>query len=173
MKIDLKKYLKLYNIENYLFDTLGHQIKKRGYVKFDEFYRICMWKSSRQKPNYIKNKEIVEKVTKKAFLEKDEKEKMNILCSMKGVGIPTASSILTIAFPNKYAIIDIRCMEILTKLKLLKSKNINMDDWIKYLDIIRLLAKENNTTPRNIDKALFAMHREFLDKNNFKNLYIK
>jgi len=150
---------------------LGPQIKKRGYIKFEEFYRICIWKSSRQKPNYIKNKKIVEKITKKAFLEKDEKEKINILCSMKGVGIPTASAILTIVFPNKYAIIDIRCMEILLKLKLLKSKNISINTWIDYLCVVRLLAKENDTTPRNIDKALFAMHRELLDNNNFKNLY--
>ena len=171
MKIDLNKYLKLYSLEDYLFDILGPQIKKRGYIKFDEFYRICMWKSSRQKPNYIKNKKVVEKITKKAFLEKDEKEKINILCSMKGVGIPTASAILTIVFPNKYAIIDIRCMEILLKLKLLKSKNISINTWIDYLSVTRFLAKENNTTPRNIDKALFAMHRELLDNNNFKNLY--
>lgn len=40
-----------------------------------------------------------------------------------------------------------------------------------YLAVIRFLAKENNTTPRNIDKALFAMHRELLDNNNFTNLY--
>jgi len=171
MKIDLKKYLKLYSTEDYLFDILGPQIKKRGYIKFEEFYRICIWKSSRQKPNYIKNKKIVEKITKKAFLEKDEKEKINILCSMKGVGIPTASAILTIVFPNKYAIIDIRCMEILLKLNLLKSKNISINTWIDYLCVVRLLAKENDTTPRNIDKALFAMHRELLDNNNFKNLY--
>jgi thermostable 8-oxoguanine DNA glycosylase len=171
MKIDLKKYLKLYSLEDYLFDILGPQIKNRGYIKFDEFYRICMWKSSRQKPNYIKNKKIVEKITKKAFLEKNEKGKINILCSMKGVGIPTASAILTIVFPNKYAIIDIRCMEMLIQLKLLKSKNISINTWIDYLNVVRLLAKENNTTSRNIDKALFAMHKESLDNNNFQNLY--
>ena len=43
--------------------------------------------------------------------------------------------------------------------------------WVNYLDIMRTLAKENNVTPRELDMALFAMHKESLEKQNHKNLY--
>jgi len=84
-----------------------------------------------------------------------------------------ASAILTIVFPDKYAVIDIRCMEMLGKLKFLLKKTISLNAWTKYLDIIRALATDNNLTPREVDKILFAMHRESLEQENYKNLYDK
>ncbi len=140
-------------------------------MNFDEFYKICMWKTVRQKHNYLTNKKIIEKVTKDVFLEKDERKKMEKLCNLKGVGIPMASAILTIVFPNKYAVIDIRCIDMLNKLNLTIKKYISLNVWLEYLKIIRNLAKSNKLTPRDIDKILFAMHKESLESNNYKNLY--
>jgi len=51
------------------------------------------------------------------------------------------------------------------------NKSINLKNWINYLEIVRTLGKENNLQPREIDKVLFAMHREMLENNNYKNLY--
>jgi thermostable 8-oxoguanine DNA glycosylase len=169
--INPQRYLALYNQEDYLFNSVGLKIRKRGFVTFNEFYQICMWKSSRQKPNYLKNKETVEAITKNAFAEKDEEKKMIKLRTLKGVGIPTASAILTIVFPDKYAIIDIRCMGMLEKLKFSIKKTITLKNWLKYLEIMRGLAKENGYRPRDIDKILFAMHKEFLEREHYKNLY--
>jgi hypothetical protein len=36
---------------------------------------------------------------------------------------------------------------------------------------MRSLAKENKITPRALDMALFAMHRENLEEDNYRNLY--
>lgn len=172
MKIlNSKKYLDLYNQEEYLFCFIGPKIKKRGFVNFQEFYKICMWKSVRQKHNYLVNKKTVERVTKEAFKENDERKKMVGLCQLKGVGIPMASAILTIVFPDKYAVIDIRCIEMLNKLNLTIKKHITLNIWLEYLKIIRNLAKDNGLTPREIDKVLFAMHKESLEGDNYKNLY--
>lgn len=169
--INIKKYLALYNQEEYLFNFIGPQIKKRGFVNFQEFYKICMWKSVRQKHNYLVNKKIVERVTREVFKENDERKKMDGLCQLKGVGIPMASAILTIVFPNKYAVIDVRCIEMLNKLNLTIKKHITLNVWLEYLKIIRNLAKDNGLTPREIDKILFAMHKEYLESDNYKNLY--
>ena len=66
MKIKkLQNYIEQYDIENYLFNHIGPLIRKRKYIKFEEFYKICMWKSPRQKERYIKNKNKIEKVSKK------------------------------------------------------------------------------------------------------------
>ncbi len=167
----IKKHLANYDIENILFQNIGPKAKKRGYLNFNEFYYICMWKSPRPKKKYLTNKATIEEITKKVFKEKDEEKRINLLCSLGGVGIPTASAILSVVLPEEYPIIDIRCIQMLESLKLGKYNTYSVSSWIKYLDTMRSLAKENNVSPRELDKVLFAMHREQLDKEEFRNLY--
>jgi len=93
------------------------------------------------------------------------------LRKLYGVDFPTASAILTIVFPDKYAVIDIRCIQMLNELGISIRKTIIINRWLEYLKIMRKLANENNVTPRQIDQALFSMHRERLEKDNFRNLY--
>jgi len=169
---DFKKYIELYNLEDYIFNVVGPQIKERGYMFFADFYKIAMWKSVRQKQKYLQNKDRIESVSKEAFGLNNEAEKIEKLCSLSGVGIPTASAILTIVYPTNYGVIDVRCIEMLQMLKYPIKKTITKNNWLKYLEIIRGIAKENHITPREVDKALFAMHREILDGQDYRNLYI-
>lgn len=172
MKIpEIKKYIELYNTENYLFTVVGPRVKARGYFLFDEFYKICMWKSARQKQRYIKNKDSIEKISKEAFSEKDEKRKMETLCLLDGVSIPTASALLTIVYPESYAVIDIRCLEMLKKMNCDFGKYPSLNIWLEYLDTMREWATENSVTPRELDMALFAMHMKDLEMQDYKNLY--
>lgn len=173
MKIkNIDKYIQLYDVERYLFTVIGPEIKKKKYFSFNDFYQIVMWKSVRPKSRYISNKEQVERISREALSKSDESEKIQTLCELNGVGIPTASAILTIIYPEKYAVIDIRCLEALNDiLKIKISKSVSLKTWLKYLELIRNIAKENNIKPRELDMALFAMHKENLDKQNHKNLY--
>lgn len=175
MKIEnLNKYIQLYDIEKYLFAVIGPKVQARGYLIFDEFYQICMWKSARQKPRYIENKNRVEEISRKVFSEKDEAIKIEMLCKLNGVGIPTASAILTIVFPKEYAVIDIRCLEILHgKFSQNIGRSMSVKTWLNYLTLMRSWAKENNITPRELDMAFFAMHKEKLEEENNRNLYKK
>lgn len=125
------------------------------------------------KNRYLKNQETIERTTKKAFIINDEKEKIQTLCELSGVGIPTASAILSVVFPEKYPVIDVRCIEALNKLEYKLPKYISENTWLKYLEIMRGLAKEHSVTPRDMDMALFALHREMLNKDNYRNLYKK
>lgn len=172
MKItEIKKYIELYDTENYLFKVIGPRAKERGCFLFDEFYRICMWKSARQKQRYLRNKDRIGQISKEAFVEKDEGRKMEVLCQLEGVSIPMASALLTIVYPDRYAVIDIRCLETLREKGYDISKYPSPKIWLKYLDIMRESAKENGVTPRELDMALFAIHRESLEGQNHKNLY--
>lgn len=174
MKIqNIQKYIELYNTESHLFKVVGLQVRERGYFLFEEFYSICMWKSARQKQRYKRNKDGIKEISKKVFAENDEKIKMKILCELEGVNIPMASALLTVVNPEKYAVIDIRCLEALENKGLGIGNTPSLKTWIKYLKIVRNLAKENKVTPREIDMALFAMHREDLNKQDYKNLYNK
>lgn len=170
---NIKRLIKEYNRVEILFTEVGPRARKRRFLRFDEFYQICMWKSARQKNKYLKNKDKVETISRKVFSTHDEKEKIELLCSLEGVGIPTASAILTVLYPENYPIIDIRCIEALNYLgyKELK-KTMSFKNWEKYLGIMRTLAKESNVTPRKLDMALFALHSKALGKGKL-NLYEK
>jgi len=166
----LKKYVKLYDLDKYLFKVVGPKARKRGYLTFNEFYNICMWKSVRPKKKYLQNKGNIKKISKMAFSEKDELKKINTLCNLKGVGISTGSAILSVVYPTKYPVIDIRCLSQLYHLEISKFKNVSEKTWLNYLKIMRKEARRLRTTPRKLDMALFAMHKERLD-NKGLNLY--
>ena len=80
MKIpNIQRLIKEYNSEEILFTEVGPRAKKNGFLSFDDFYKICMWKSVRQKNNYLKNKDKVEEISRKIFStndDNDEKEKI-------------------------------------------------------------------------------------------------
>lgn len=158
--------------EDYLFNTIGKNIKNRGYLTKEELLEIVRWKSARAiRKAEVNSDEVVEKITKFAFSIDNEEVKIRVLTSLNGVSIPMASSILTIPFPESYGVIDIRGWQTLYILKLVNySKEVfNERDWLLYLKTIRDLGKKVNLTPREIDKAIFMYDR----LNRKGNLYKK
>ncbi len=167
---NINLYIDQYDIEKYLF-LKGSEWRKRGWLKKPEFMDICLWKSRRPKNLYEQNKpEKIKECTKKVFTEQNERNKIELLTNLKGVGIPTASAILCITNPEEYPVIDVRCIETLIDLKLIAWNTINLNNWIEYLAIVRELANRHSKTAREIEKGLFAFNRIKLDIQN-KNLY--
>lgn len=167
---NLNFYIDQYDQEKQVF-KLGNEIKKRGWLTREEFFRICLWKSRRPKNLYeLNTKEEIEEKTKRAFSEIHEVKRMVHLTELKGVRIPTASAILSVYNPEDYPIIDERCIQALKELNLITWSTITSNSWLMYLEIIRSLSKENGKTAREIEKGLFALNRLQLD-NNHVNLY--
>lgn len=167
---NIEYYIEHYDIEKNLFLN-GIEWRKKGWLEKSEFLEICLWKSRRPKRFYEQNNAVeIKEVTLKAFAEKDERIKIELLTNLKGVSIPTASAILCVTNSNDYPIIDIRCVESLFDLKLISWKNINSISWVEYLKIIRELAIKHHKTARELEKGLFAFNRIKLDKE-YRNLY--
>ncbi len=158
--------------EDYVFNIVGKNIKNRGYLTKEELLEIVRWKSARAiRKAEANSNEVVEKITKFAFEIDDEEVKIMVLTSLNGVSIPMASSILTIPFPDKYGVIDIRGWQTFYSLGLVnyKKETFNVKDWLLYLKTMRGLSDKFNVTPREVDKAIFMY-----DKINRKgNLYKK
>ena len=162
------------DMSDYVEDTktdaligLLKDVKARGYLNDDEFVLIGMWKSPRQKHNYIKNSSgTIKDVTKESFKTIDEREKVIILTRLKGVSVPTASAILTLTDPENYGVIDIRVWQALYKYGLVKNRSsgvgLSPDDWTEYLDIIRSLAKKYGTSSRAVEQVIFLHHKNNL-----------
>lgn len=169
-EVNIENYIDYYDNERHLFFN-GIEWIKKGWLNKSEFLEICLWKSRRPKRLYEQNSDYdIKEFTRKAFLESDEKNKIDILVNLRGVSVPTASAILSVTNSVKYPIIDVRCVQTLNDIKYITWRNINSSNWVKYLVIIRELATKHNKTAREVEKGLFAYNKLKLDKQ-YRNLY--
>jgi hypothetical protein len=146
--------------------------KKRGYLLKSELIEICNWKSPRARKLIQSNKDnLIVETTYLSFKSKDEGMKITEVLKIRGVGIPMASAILTLVFPKKYCVIDIRVWQVLYKYNFVNYKSsglgLNSKDWVVYIDIITFFSNHFNCNPRDIERTLFLIHK----KQQVGNLY--
>ena len=117
---ELKKYIKYYNLEEYLFGEVSENFKERGFLMPDEFFCIVIWKANRAKTN-IKKKLLsfdsdlaraVKAFTNEIYTAKTSEEKLAVAIKWK-FGLPMASAILTVLYPNDFTIYDARVRDII------------------------------------------------------------
>ena len=95
--------------------------------------------------------------TRRALAAHDEATRFAALLELEGVGAPTASTLLYVAFPNDYPILDVRALESLG----VKSRSTYpVSFWLAYLQACRALARETGVSLRTLDKALWQYSKE-------------
>jgi len=147
-----------------LIGELSH-IKAQAYFNKPEFLRMCGWKSPRPRRLYESNSAAeIRRVSVKVFASEDEREKMELLTSLKGVAVPTASAILTLTNPNDYGVIDIRVWQQLyfygAVVKRPSGTGFSCENWLEYLRRLRFWAEKFNVTVRDVERVLFDDHKE-------------
>ena len=147
-----------------LIEKLIH-IKQQAYFNKPEFLRMCSWKSPRPRRLYQSNPSArVRSVSIKVFAAESEKEKIELLTSLKGVGIPVASAILTLTDPQAYGVIDIRVWQQLYRFGAVTKRpsgtGFSFDNWLEFLERLRDLSQRFNRSVRDVERALFAHHKE-------------
>lgn len=120
---------------------------------------IIRWKSPRRIA-YLDHNTDVEIARSLRFASDprtSEKSGIETLCKLHGVGVPTASAILTTIIPEKYTIIDFRALE---SLGVAKWPNDSVEYYIGYLQKCRELASANGVSLRTLDRALWRWSKE-------------
>jgi hypothetical protein len=164
-------YLKLYDLEKYLFDVVRSNFERdRGLNAFD-FFCIIVWKANRAKSKIAKNllekdgnrrndlDAIVGDVTKSLADADSEKEKMRILIEKWGFGLPIASAILSVLWPDQFTVYDVRvCEQLGGDYNTIQDKERFEDLWNGYN---RYIDAERNLVPevavlRDKDRVLWA-----------------
>ena len=139
-------------------------LKQQGFLTKEKLLKILRWKSPRPLRFYESNDEkFVQETTKLAFTTKDENLKIHILTALNGVNYPAASAILMFYDRSKYPVLDIRVWKQLYKFKLVdgneRGQSFSLQQWNKYLKVIRNLAAELNITVRQTEKRIFDHDR--------------
>jgi len=150
------------------FPCAGDGIRARGYVRDDELYEIARWKSPRRAALVQKNPpHVIEGVTGLALSLKDEHPDYaaDLLTVLKGVSLPTASTVLTVVDPQHFGVIDIRAWNSLSRWRpsefpRKRQGAFSLKEFVRYLGTIRALAQESGLSCREVDMALWQVSRE-------------
>jgi hypothetical protein len=127
---------------------------------------IIEWKSARRAALIEENSPTdVAKILRFATDRRtSEKWAIETLCGLKGVGIPVASAILTMVYPERYTIIDFRALEALGVKR--GDGEETLDYYLEYLETCRSLAHDCNVDLRTLDRALWQWSKEHGSSNN-------
>jgi len=176
---DLRKYLKYYSLGDYLFKDIHKNFQTRGHLTHEEFFAIVIWKSNRAKTK-IKNGieksgKTIRAITSEVFHAETPEQKLKILTSVFSIGVPIASAILTVCYPDDFTIIDYRA---LASLKKDFGEEVEGDPasqkypyaaYFNYLNKCKNLAHKYNLSLREFDQVLWG--KDFYEgANGLKDL---
>jgi hypothetical protein len=124
-----------------------------------EFQRVCRWKTPRSAPLVALNSAAsVEAATRTALSETTgERERMEALRSLHGVGWPTASVLLHLADPDRYPILDKRALH---ALGVRGPATYSLGFWEAYTEACVELARRAGVDGRTFDQALWQWSKE-------------
>ena len=138
--------------------AIGQRARERGYYTVAEFRRMCRWKTPRSAPLVAQNSpRSVKDATRLALSETGtERERIEALLSLRGVGWPTASVLLHVAYPECYPILDTRALHALG----VRASSYSFSFWETYVAMCRQLADQAGVDGRTLDHALWQWSKE-------------
>jgi hypothetical protein len=121
---DEEDYRRFYHLESYLFRTVHDRFAKEKSLSAFDFFCIVIWKANRAKSKVarrmLRNGENLEQVVRlltRSIAEQDsDKERLRYLMSPKwGFRLPMATAILTVLYPDRFTVYDVRVCDALGK----------------------------------------------------------
>jgi hypothetical protein len=139
--------------------AIGRNARERGHYTPEEFRKVCRWKTPRSVPLVAENSAgSVRALTRVALSEtSSERERMEALRSLRGVGWPTASVLLHLAYPDRYPILDKRVVH---ALGVSAPSTYSLRFWEAFFSAWRQLAKHAGVDGRTFDQALWQWSKE-------------
>ena len=170
--------LKLYNTENYILTDVKDFFLQNGYLNTFDFFCIIIWKANRAKSkianrllNFNSNlDESVKELTTKIYQAETEKQKLNVLIVDFGFRLPMASAILSLLYPEKFTIFDIRVCDTFPEYKGIE--NLKFENlWSKYCQYIQSVRNYGKlkVSLRNKDRILWGKSFQEQLENNIKS----
>lgn len=155
-----------YNLESYLFEQVSKRFQEDGSIGAFDFLSIVIWKANRAKTKIAKRllansdslEEAARKLTSLLYEAKSDEERLAILMSCYGFLLPMASSILSVFWPERFTVYDIRVCEELRDFdwvgNLSKQSKV-WDGYLKYRTAV-IEATPTELTLRDKDRYLWG-----------------
>ena len=113
----MSNFEKYYSLEKYLFNDVKNSFHKKKYLTPEEFFCIVIWKANRAKSKVKEGllsrtkgslKDAVCKLTQEIYNASNDQDRLKLLWSCEGIGLPMASAILTVLYPETFTVYDAR-----------------------------------------------------------------
>jgi thermostable 8-oxoguanine DNA glycosylase len=152
-----------YDLDSYLFKKVTRKFEKEGTLNSFDFYAIVTWKANRAKTKVLlglKTKGLSpNELMSRVHDISNNREKMQFLANIPGIGTPIASAILTVCYPERFTVIDYRAWETLLHFGhvLAKTMPTDIDGYFdKYLPVCKSLANDMKLSLRDLDLVLWG-----------------
>jgi hypothetical protein len=154
------EYAARYTDDDHEVLAIGRAVRDRGHYTLEEFRRVCRWKTPRSSPLVAQNSsDSVEASTRVALSETSgERDRIDALLSLRGVGWPTASVLMHLAYPERYPILDKRALHALGVDD--APSRYSFEYWNSYLTAYAQLIEQAGVDGRTLDQALWQWSRE-------------
>jgi hypothetical protein len=160
-------YLRYYDLEAYLFDHVTRVFARRGHLTGFEFFSIVKWKANgataqvarRLRASGHKDLEAaVQLLTTEIAHAESGRDKLEILVVKWGFKLPLASAILTVCYPETFALYDRRVCNQLGDFHNLAHKTRFANIWQGYTQFMEAVrqAGPSRLTLRDKDRWLSA-----------------
>ena len=154
--------------EERIATEIGPLAWQRQSLTRDEFLDICRWKSKRPSPRYLKNsEEDVREITKASFASSNERLRIGALTLLDGVGWSVAATLLHVCHQDRYPMLDVRVVRLLTgdgELYYRIKPAEYFSFWNSLTLFTRKLSDDCGVDMRTLDRALFQLDVEKNDR---------
>ncbi|WP_210603181.1 hypothetical protein [Brevibacterium oceani] len=162
------KYEPLYvltDVESDLFSSIGPKVVTRESYKRKHFLKVAEWKAVGVLPRLESiDSGDIDFVTGAALDDGTPNHlRLPLLQILPGVGVPLASTLLTVFNPKKFSIMDTRSLSVLYDYDLVPTDNPTSMDYQTYRKLMKSLAKGANCAPIDLYRALIAYSRQSED----------
>lgn len=165
--VKLNQWLKLYDIERYLFKEVYRRFNDERTLEPYDFFAIIVWKSNRAKTKIKKGLARAGKSVRELMREVSQADtpeaKIETLLQIWGIGLPIASAILTVCHPKEFTVLDYRAWATLKEAAvsdLPPRYPQSAKEYLQYCQTCRHLADRMGLSLRNLDRALWAKNRK-------------
>jgi hypothetical protein len=150
-----------------IIKAIRSQIDGDGRVSQSLFEDIVRWKAARLLGRGQIGKVLSEtgyrsydQAIKRTLAAKDETKISSLIT--KGIGTPVASTILHFMYPDRFPIMDVRTVEVLNRARYIGWKSRELKNYAEFTRVLRAIASETHSSLRDVDRALFAYHKQVL-----------
>ena len=161
-------YLRYRDLERYLFSDVSRRFRREGSLGAFDLFSIVVWKANRAKSKVAsrlmskaqsRNLEAVSrKLTATIYKLDNDNQRLVCLRCEWGLGLPMASAILSVCYPRRFSVYDVRVCEELRKFKNLSNLTKRDRVWPEYKLFVAAVRKAAPTglSLRDCDRFLWA-----------------
>ena len=146
-----------------LITLTSTEIRQQKTISKPTFIRILNWKSQRLKGIVRRNEFDRYQEAIRVAYSAGADQKLEILVRLYGVAPPTASTLLHFIYPDSFPIIHVRTTETLYCAGLIRYRKTGSSHYPSFRsEMLKILSEVSPFTLREIDRALFAYHKNHL-----------